>query len=84
MTMYLPPICLGCTHYRERGLDPNSDFNTGSCDAFPATPNGIPVAIYKGQADHRKPYPGDQGIVFAPKDPAAAQYAAKLFARESS
>jgi hypothetical protein len=84
MTMYLPPICAGCTHFRARGLDPDADFNTGSCDAFPAKPNGIPVAIYQSKADHRKPYAGDNGIVFAPKDPTAAQYAAKLFARKAS
>jgi hypothetical protein len=34
-----------------------------SCDAFPS---GIPIEIQAGQVDHRKPYPGDNGMRYAP------------------
>lgn len=45
--------CLSCRHYRV----------FGECDAYP---NGIPEAIVTGEHDHRKPYPGDNGIRFEP------------------
>ena len=63
------PICLGCKHFRER------DDNL-TCDVFP---QGIPLDILTNQADHRRPYPGDQGILFDPVDDAAAERAAELF-----
>lgn len=46
-----PPPCFDCKHYLE-GL---------KCKAFPA---GIPEEILDGENDHRKPYPGDNGILF--------------------
>lgn len=33
------------------------------CTAFP---NGIPLQIWDGENDHRKRFPGDNGILFEP------------------
>ena len=39
------------------------NFSRPTCRAFP---DAIPWEIRIGQHDHRKPYPGDHGIRFAP------------------
>lgn len=36
---------------------------TDKCTAFP---EGIPQAILQGDFDHRKPYPGDNGVRWKP------------------
>jgi hypothetical protein len=66
-----PPMCLGCTHL-------NRDDEDGfTCSAFPA---GIPRSIAESVHDHRLPYPGDGGVLFAPEDERAERYADRLFA----
>lgn len=50
----LSPVCLGCARLVE---------GTETCEAFP---NRIPDAIWNGHNTHRRPYPGDRGIVYEP------------------
>ncbi len=51
----MKPICFGCSHFLPYSGAPLK------CTAFI---EGIPEAILSGEADHRKPYPGDNGIRF--------------------
>jgi hypothetical protein len=39
-----------------------------TCRAYPA---GIPPMIFDGQADHRRPHPGDGGIRYEPAWPSS-------------
>lgn len=54
------PICSSCRHFRPERVDGNY------CDAFPDGP-GIPMEILRNEFDHRKPFPGDNGILYAPR-----------------
>lgn len=50
-------LCVHCQHYR--GFKGNPPIFT--CSAFP---KGVPGIVSNGNFDHRKPYPGDNGIQF--------------------
>lgn len=54
MTSVVAPMCLACArfHKAETSL---------SCTAFPG---GIPEPIIHSIHDHRKPYPGDNDLLF--------------------
>jgi hypothetical protein len=54
------PVCLECDNYH------HWNFDGFTCDAFPA---GIPAEILVGGGTHKKPIPGDNGIVFKQGDP---------------
>lgn len=47
-------VCQPCKHYSRESLDRN-------CKAFP---DGIPMEIWTGKNDHKKPFKGDHGIQF--------------------
>jgi hypothetical protein len=49
------PVCLFCRHFHLKG------HGIHECDAFP---DRIPDEIWRGDNDHKKPYPGDHGIRF--------------------
>lgn len=52
------PQCAACRH--RLPIVPSGP----RCKAFP---DGIPEIMLRGDFDHRKPYPGDNGITFEPK-----------------
>lgn len=62
MTSVVPPFCSACARWQM--YDPASR-ETGSCEAFPG---GIPAEIQTGEADHRFPHPGDNGLRFVLRD----------------
>jgi hypothetical protein len=72
VTTIAPPICIGCKHLQGDLRDPK-------CSAFPS---GIPNEILLSKADHRKPFPGDGGVTFDPKDEKASAYADMIFRPE--
>ena len=71
MTITMPQ-CAFCRHLNR------SDRTRNTCTAFPDG-DGIPIDIFRNDADHRKPYPGDHGIRFDPVDDDAARIVASIF-----
>jgi hypothetical protein len=70
--MTILPMCTFCRHQTPKGENPEGVYGA-TCSAFP---RGIPRAIFFEGADHRKPYPGDQGIRFEPENEMGARYVA--------
>lgn len=68
----VPPICVFCEHFDQ---DENAEKLT--CNAFPL---GIPVAILHSNHDHRKPYDGDNGVLFKKSSNVSAQELQNLIA----
>ena len=54
--MEKPVPCFDCKHLRNNEV--------GTCKAYP---KGIPVAIWSGENTHRERFPGDNGVIYAPK-----------------
>lgn len=55
--VHFSPVCLRCRHF----IFDEKDVYKHVCDAFP---DGIPDEIWRGDNDHKKPYPGDHGIQY--------------------
>lgn len=53
--------CESCDNFR--------GFNAKRLAVCRAYINGIPLRILTGEHDHRKPFPGDNGIRFTPRKP---------------
>lgn len=59
----IPPystVCALCKHWRPA--------EGRTCAAFPER-DSIPMDIWMGRNNHRKPFPGDHGIQFEPVQP---------------
>lgn len=60
-----PPMCMWCKHLDHYDDEEITEATENTCVAFP---DKIPEAIiFTCQHDHRKPYPGDNGIRFEAK-----------------
>jgi len=58
--MRMAPMCHYCKRFIK--IKPGPIY---LCEAFP---NGVPQDILDFKHDHRKPYEGDNGITFEPKE----------------
>ena len=61
MTTVDAPICYDCKHLNEK----RQDKGFWECKAYP---KGIPDEIMMSEVNHKKPYKGDKGIQFEPKE----------------
>ena len=68
--------CLWCRHFRTDISDVDDLAKGRRCDTYPKR---IPDAVLDNEVDHRQPYEGGRGIVFEPRDDAAARIAAEIF-----
>lgn len=64
-------MCIDCVHRIED--DPEQPDGAMACEAFPG---GIPVEIASQGFDHRREFPGDNGIRFEPAIGADMEYIA--------
>ncbi len=55
------PQCYDCSRLRKTPKGKRGIF----CDAFPA---GVPAEIMFNRHRHTEPYPGDNGLLFQPKE----------------
>jgi hypothetical protein len=69
------PLCVACRRLRRpvRGRR--------ACAAFPG---GVPAPLLDAAADHREPYPGDQGIRFEPDRDAPDSVPSRVTARRGT
>ncbi len=70
---FLPPVCVFCRHYNV-GAGPGEP----DCVAFAE----IPDPIFRGEFDHRRPFPGDNGTRFELEPAFEADYAELEAVRE--
>lgn len=60
--LHTSPLCTSCAHLREKWIESEDGLTERpTCGAFA---DGIPIEIYYENADHRKPWPGDNSIQF--------------------
>lgn len=57
--MIYVPQCIACRHL---------DGDKAPERTCPAFPKGIPDDVWEGEIDHRKPYPGDNGVRFESRE----------------
>jgi hypothetical protein len=73
MTSFASPfLCVYCGHR----IESTTDDLWPCCKAYP---DGVPSEIVDNDWDHRKPQPGDNGVLFVPGSPAEAENVKKVY-----